>query len=199
MIGNHIYIYIISLILILILIIQKYSRKHFSNNNCHIVCSICMEKIPDYVIANATPSEFTSFLKAREEVAIKSVINDYELKINRLRVELEEDIRRGNEESSMILKHCNHIIEEIITLKCPRQRCCATIVFPPDFSNCFALTCDTCGCGFCAWCFLDCGNDAHHHVPGCRPGLEPRGLFPPGIVIYITIIISSSSLSLSSS
>ena len=110
MIGNHIYIYIISLILILILIIQKYSRKHFSNNNCHIVCSICMEKIPDYVIANATPSEFTSFLKAREEVAIKSVINDYELKINRLRVELEEDIRRGNEESSMILKHCNHII-----------------------------------------------------------------------------------------
>ena len=145
-----------------------------------------MEKIPDSVIANATPSEFTSFLKAREEVAIKSVINDYESKLNRSRVEFEEDIRRENE-SGMILKHCNHIIEEIITLKCPR---CVTTVFLTDDINGFAITCDTCGCGFCAWCFLDCGNDANHHVPGCRPGLEPRGLFPPGI--YISSLSSSS-------
>lgn len=32
-------------------------------------------------------------------------------------------------------------------------------------SGCFALTCPGCGCGFCAACILDCGDDAHEH---CR-------------------------------
>ena len=62
-----------------------------------------------------------------------------------------------------------HIVDEILTLKCPRAGCRAAFL---DFNGCFALTCGRCGCGFCAWCLADCGDDAHTHVAGCR---SPRG------------------------
>eukprot|EP01043_Picozoa_sp_COSAG02_P017655 COSAG02_NODE_804_length_16991_cov_2.687840_5_plen_2135_part_01 len=57
-----------------------------------------------------------------------------------------------------------HIVENILTLKCPR--CSQAFV---DFSGCFALTCSRagCGCGFCAYCLMDCGGDAHAHVLQC--------------------------------
>ena len=56
----------------------------------------------------------------------------------------------------------NHIVEEILTLKCPR---CSQAFL--DFSGCFALTCSACSCGFCGWCLKDCGRDAHSHVKSC--------------------------------
>lgn len=57
-----------------------------------------------------------------------------------------------------------HIIEDILTLRCPR---CKTAFM--DFDGCFALTCgkNSCHAGFCAWCLKDCGADAHSHVPAC--------------------------------
>eukprot|EP00041_Stephanoeca_diplocostata_P031446 m.979467 g.979467 ORF g.979467 m.979467 type:complete len:431 (-) comp23961_c0_seq53:2783-4075(-) len=56
------------------------------------------------------------------------------------------------------------IVEKILTLRCPR---CSTAFV--DFDGCLALTCckNTCRCGFCAWCLVDCGDDAHAHVPRC--------------------------------
>jgi len=56
----------------------------------------------------------------------------------------------------------NHIVEEILTLKCPR--CYAAFL---DFDGCFALTCSNCKCGFCGWCLTDCGRDAHPHLLSC--------------------------------
>lgn len=56
----------------------------------------------------------------------------------------------------------NHIVEEILTLKCPRCSCAFL-----DFDGCFALTCSSCKCGFCGWCLNDCGRDAHPHVLSC--------------------------------
>ncbi len=55
-----------------------------------------------------------------------------------------------------------HIEEEILTTRCPR---CKTAFL--DFTNCFAVTCSTCKCGFCGWCLADCGSDAHSHVAHC--------------------------------
>lgn len=57
-----------------------------------------------------------------------------------------------------------HIIDNILTLKCPR--CGQAFV---DFNGCMALTCSRggCGCGFCALCLKDCGTDAHAHVASC--------------------------------
>ena len=55
-----------------------------------------------------------------------------------------------------------HLIEDVLTLKCPR---CGQAFL--DFDGCFALTCSRCGCGFCGWCLHDCGDDAHRHVANC--------------------------------
>ena len=148
-----------------------------------------MEEVPDHIVANANTNDFASFLKAKEEVAIGKLTNEYEIKMNELKVKLEDEIRKNknDEESEIVLKHFHYITNEIITLKCPRKNCRATFIFDVGYKDCFALECVTCGCGFCGWCFLDCGSDAHQHVPGCRPGLEPRGLMPPGIIFIITI------------
>ena len=56
------------------------------------------------------------------------------------------------------------LIEEVLTLRCPR--CSMAFV---DFEGCFALTCgnNQCRAAFCAWCLADCGADAHTHVAGC--------------------------------
>jgi hypothetical protein len=51
------------------------------------------------------------------------------------------------------------VIDDILTLKCPR--CGAAFL---DFTGCCALRCGTCPCAFWAWCLKDCGNDAHEHV-----------------------------------
>eukprot|EP00457_Paulinella_chromatophora_P000409 gb/GEZN01000409.1/.p1 GENE.gb/GEZN01000409.1/~~gb/GEZN01000409.1/.p1 ORF type:complete len:1427 (-),score=209.47 gb/GEZN01000409.1/:191-4471(-) len=64
-----------------------------------------------------------------------------------------------------------HVEDEILTLKCPRPECKQAFL---DFNGCFALTCGSCQCGFCAWCLKDCGQDAHQHVPLCASNLEPR-------------------------
>ena len=55
-----------------------------------------------------------------------------------------------------------HVVDRLLTLKCPR--CSAAFL---DFTGCFALTCHRCHCGFCAWCLTDCGGDAHRHVAVC--------------------------------
>uniref|UniRef100_A0A7S3AK67 RING-type domain-containing protein n=1 Tax=Haptolina ericina TaxID=156174 RepID=A0A7S3AK67_9EUKA len=55
------------------------------------------------------------------------------------------------------------ILEENLTLKCPR---CKQAFF--DFQGCTALDCSRCSCKFCGWCLHDCGDkDAHPHVANC--------------------------------
>jgi hypothetical protein len=54
------------------------------------------------------------------------------------------------------------IVDEILTLRCPR---CSQAFL--DFEGCFALRCSSCPCGFCGWCLQDCGVDAHAHVATC--------------------------------
>lgn len=67
----------------------------------------------------------------------------------------------------------NHIVEEILTLKCPR---CGQAFL--DFVGCFALQCSRCPCGFCAWCGADSGgSNAHEHVRNCREK-------PPGADVF---------------
>ena len=60
-----------------------------------------------------------------------------------------------------------HIINEILTLHCPR--CKAAFI---DFDGCMALSCsrDACGAKFCAVCLRDCAGDAdaHEHVRSCK-------------------------------
>jgi hypothetical protein len=69
-----------------------------------------------------------------------------------------------DEREATILRQ--HIVDEILTLRCPRKTCRQAFV---DFDGCFALTCGNkqCNAGFCAWCLKDCGGDAHSHVANC--------------------------------
>jgi hypothetical protein len=71
---------------------------------------------------------------------------------------------------SMVQAHRTHVIEEILTLHCPRPGCHAAFL---DFQGCFALTCHGCNAGFCAWCLEDCGRDAHPHVRQCEHNKAP--------------------------
>ena len=59
------------------------------------------------------------------------------------------------------------VVDTIFTLRCPGENCGMAFL---DFEGCFALTCNNCRCGFCAWCLKDCGRDAHAHVPHCPEG-----------------------------
>jgi len=75
-----------------------------------------------------------------------------------------------------------HIVDEILTLKCPR--CGKAFV---DFEACFALSCEDfaghgCGSEFCGFCLTLCGNDedAHQHVAQCPFNInEGRDVFGP--------------------
>ena len=59
-------------------------------------------------------------------------------------------------------------LRELLNDKCPRFQ---TIFL--DFNGCCAITCPRCGCGFCAWCLMNCGGDAHRHVGQCQLNLAP--------------------------
>ena len=48
-----------------------------------------------------------------------------------------------------------------------------------DFDGCFALTCGTCKCAFCAWCLKDCGADAHACAAACGHRLGFGGYHAP--------------------
>lgn len=62
-----------------------------------------------------------------------------------------------------VQEHRHHIIDQFLTLRCPR---CKRAFL--DYSGCAAVTCHACNCGFCAKCFKDCGRDAHEHARECR-------------------------------
>ena len=76
----------------------------------------------------------------------------------------EEDLKRlmkkSYEELQIMAKRKE--LEDVLNLRCPK--CHAAFV---DYDGCAALTC-RCGAHFCALCQVDCGADAHAHVPNCE-------------------------------
>ena len=65
------------------------------------------------------------------------------------------------------------VVDADLTLKCPR--CPARF---DDYVGCNALRCGACGCGFCAVCLVDCGDDAHGHIRTTHgPNYFDRPLF----------------------
>ena len=65
--------------------------------------------------------------------------------ISALRVELA--VLSGSVEQA-VQQHRLHVLENILNLRCPRQGCGTVFA---DFTNCFAVTCRQCNCGFCGW------------------------------------------------
>ena len=139
------------------------------------MCPECSEVIShEALVKKDAPADL---LKAVENIKfdkkmqpiIENLLNEAKKKYD---AELERimAIADADERDAELLKM--HIVEEILTLKCPRCR----VAFI-DFDGCFALTCHKCHCGFCAWCFKDCGGDAHQHVAHCQQNLANGNVF----------------------
>jgi hypothetical protein len=118
----------------------------------YFITGHCSERIFNKI------QEVTLQLNARRQV--RSAIHEVGRQHKAEMKQFQEELNRTELRAELLRRD---IVSEILNLGCPRCR----IVFV-DFEGCFALTCHACGCGFCAWCLLDCGVDAHTHVPGCK-------------------------------
>lgn len=115
----------------------------------------------DGVLAGLVPQEvFDTYLQVRIKVAEQSIQEEVEKEMAGKLEALKEKLAKakGDEEGLEVDKHRLEIIDNVLTLKCPRCR----LAFL-DFSGCSAVTCAGCACGFCSFCLEDCGKDAHQH------------------------------------
>jgi hypothetical protein len=117
-------------------------------------------------------------LEAHEALKLKVVVaKEVDKALKHQRVQLEAEYLRiekiNNTDEKVAAKLHLKIVNEVLTLRCPR---CQTAFL--DFDGCFALRCwnDTCCCGICAWCLKDCGFDAHSHVRVC-PERQGEGYY----------------------
>ena len=129
----------------------------------------CSSGFGDQALAQHLPAPlFKQYLEARVETIKEQMQTELEAEMkDRLEAELQR-LAALDERARKVLVARAHIVNEILTLRCPR--CRQAFV---DFEGCFALKCSRCPCGFCGWCLRDCGADAHEHVRACAA--KPRG------------------------
>ena len=143
----------------------------FTRRGVRCVCPGCAAPpFSDGALAKALPeATFATYSAAKEKVAEQRINAELEEGFER-RLALEREKAGGDARRAAIR---THIVERILTLACPR--CGQAFV---DFSGCMALTCSRagCGCGFCALCQADCGQDAHGHVGRGCPLAEQIGV-----------------------
>ena len=144
------------------------------NDQGDLLCPECSEifALLDVAKESVPAKVFDMLNKLKSDYKIKKAVEralkDQE---DRLRKEYEnlmaiQDVEERDAERLRL-----DIIENILTLRCPRCKCAFI-----DYSGCAALTCSFCNAGFCALCLKDCGGDAHAHVPGCDLNPE-RSMF----------------------
>ena len=126
-------------------------------------CNACA--YPDVALAQQLSSAtFANYQSARLQLLEKKMTAELESEMQK---RLDAELRRLaqlDEEERKVMRACRDINENILTCRCPR--CGQAFI---DFEGCFALHCSRCPCGFCGWCFTDCGNDAHAHLrESCR-------------------------------
>ena len=76
-----------------------------------------------------------------------------------------EELAKKQQESETVIDKLVKTLSDEMNNKCPR---CKQVFH--DYDNCSALVCcnTECKVGFCAFCFEDCGDDAHEHVANCE-------------------------------
>tara|TARA_B110000483_G_scaffold233266_1_gene301826 strand:+ start:276 stop:950 length:675 start_codon:yes stop_codon:yes gene_type:complete len=114
------------------------------------------------IIRSLSETKANQFLKSWERSKERMVIEEY--KQNEL-----DRIKRENSLSE-VEKARNYIVDNILTIRCPNDRCGAAIL---DFEGCMALICKRCKAGICAKCFEHCGKDAHAHLRKGECKIDP--------------------------
>jgi interleukin-1 receptor-associated kinase 4 len=137
----------------------------------HLVCSgdswLDIAALKRHLAGNG----FQAYLGACFAVQVGEALQEQEEMYNKKVRELEVQMQTlAVGRDFAVLQARKKIIEDILTLKCPRQHCRRAFV---DFDACFALTCVACTCAFCAYCLEDCGHDAHRHVANCLYNIAP--------------------------
>ena len=140
---------------------------HCIDENGDLLCVECREPMTLFKVAKETVPQKIFDLQERIKSDVKTkktvekALKEQEIRLNR---EFERILAIKDEEERTAERLRLEIIENILTLKCPRCK----VAFL-DYSGCAALTCSTCQAGFCACCLKDCGNNAHSHVLECSP------------------------------
>jgi hypothetical protein len=148
----------------------------FKKAGLSIKCRLCMDSESEswldiaLLTRHLKEDGFLAYMRAREAVLVGEAMQQQEDRAKKQIQDLEQQIRHFAGGNTAILQHRKTIIEDILTLKCPRTKCRRAFV---DFDGCFALTCTACRCGFCAYCLSDCGADAHRHVVKCPHNIAP--------------------------
>ena len=125
------------------------------------------------IASNVSDEAFEAYLRAREKLKEETMAEEMRTEMER-RVELERERAAAGAGAAEKLRAAKeHIIENILTLCCPR--CKQAFV---DFDGCFALSCSRCGAGFCAYCLADCGDETRISTSGRAPRASPPSRRP---------------------
>jgi len=119
---------------------------------------------PACLMAAHAPDEFQVYNKKCLALREAKLAAEMEQSFNERLERAKAELQAASEEALLVNKAREHIIEKILTLRCPR---CSQAFL--DFEGCFALTCSrqSCHCAFCAHCLKDCGSDAHACAAEC--------------------------------
>jgi len=136
---------------------------------CGFRCGALYEE--QALAVHCTPEAYARYQQARVQYVQATAKRDVvqRLEAERLRLEV---LPKADRRAQQVYRH---IVEEILTLKCPR--CRKEFV---DFDACFALRCrnaadNGCRAEFCAFCLALCGTNAHahQHVAQCPFNINP--------------------------
>lgn len=121
--------------------------------------------LSDEDICRYAPDAWTAY-KAAKDAMLTKMVRENAIAGERKRAKEEQErLAKLSEDERRLIGNKTHIIDTILTLRCPR--CKAAF---DDFDGCFSLRCGNCPCSFCAMCLKDCGGDAHAHAAQCQEG-----------------------------
>ena len=121
----------------------------------------------EMVAAHVPAATFEALLHARGRIQEQQLVQQLEQRFEERMAAERRRVQELRADELRVEQTVRHIQERILTLHCPR--CEAAFL---DFNGCFALTCHRCRAGFCAYCLMDCGADAHAHVVQCPHRLQ---------------------------
>ena len=94
-------------------------------------------------------------VRLAEREAIREVQEGHQRELDRLRMQLANNGVAGQADGGQqgqegrAEAHKQHIIDNLLTLRCPNQACRAAFL---DFTGCMALKCHACSTAFCGYC-----------------------------------------------
>jgi hypothetical protein len=128
---------------------------HQGCNSAYFTVSAIAKVVPEEIFQEF----YVATLKKHEKDLILELNEEHEKRLK---------AKENDGELSFVQKERLHIIENILTLKCPNNRCKKAFL---DYDGCVALKCSVCPQFFCGKCLKKTNNkDTNHaHVAQCLP------------------------------